>query len=192
MRSTLPSTPDVADFEHLGDHEVAQLARIRVVRATFRAPDGVEFQRDAVRNEPVVAMVPIEQDGTVLLVRQYRGPVDRWLLEIPAGLCDVPGEAPEDTAQRELVEELGRRADHLELAATYHPAAGFSDQFVRMYLATGLHEVPADRQGVEEAHMTVERFDLGRLDAAIASGELADGKTIIGLLLARERLRRGA
>jgi ADP-ribose pyrophosphatase len=122
-------------------------------------------------------------------VRQYRGPIDRELLEIPAGLCDVDGEEPEATARRELVEEVGQEADHLELVASYFPAAGFSDQFVRLYLATGLHAVDADRQGIEEAHMVVEAFDLDRLDAAIADGTLADSKTIIGLLLARAHLR---
>ena len=176
-------------FRHLGDREVARLARLRVVRAAFAAPDGTTFERDVIRNQEVVAMVPIQDDGTVLLVRQYRGPIDRWLLEIPAGLCDVDGEAPEATAQRELVEEVGRTADHLELVASYFPAAGFSDQFVRLFLATGLHEVEADRQGVEESHMTVEAFDLARLDEAIGSGELADSKTLVGLLLARDRRR---
>lgn len=180
------------DFRHLGDREVAHLDRIRVVRARFEAPDGTTFERDVVRNQQVVAMVPIQPDGRVLLVRQYRGPIDRWLLELPAGLCDVDGEPPEATAQRELVEEVGRTADHLELVASYFPAAGFSDQFVRLYLATGLHEVEADRQGVEEAHMTVEAFDLAGLDAAIAAGELADSKTLIGLLLARDRARSGS
>lgn len=136
-------------------------------------------------------MVPVLADGTsVLLVRQYRGPVDRELLEIPAGLCDVDGEDPEATARRELVEEVGREAASLELIASYFPSAGYSDQFVRLYLATGLTEVAADRQGVEEAHMTTEVFDLADLDEAVASGALADSKTILGLLLARERTRR--
>lgn len=179
-------------FRHLDDREVAQLDRLRVVRGRFEAPDGSTFERDVVRNQAVVAMVPILDDGdTVLLVRQYRGPVDRELLEIPAGLCDVDGEAPEDTAARELVEEVGVVAEHLELVAQYFPAAGFSDQFVRLYLATGLTDVEADRQGVEEAHMTVERFSLAGLDAAIAAGTIADSKTLIGLLLARDR-RAGA
>ena len=176
-------------FRHLGDDEVASLTRLRVVRGRFEAPDGSTFQRDIVRNQEVVAMVPLLADGrSVLLVRQYRGPVDRELLEIPAGLCDIDGEEPEATAQRELAEEIGRHAGALELVARYFPAAGFSDQFVRLYLATDLTEVPTDRQGVEESHMTLEPFDLADLDAAIAAGTLADSKTIIGLLLARDRL----
>lgn len=178
-------------FRHLGDREVATLDRIRVVRGSFEAPDGSTFERDVVRNQQVVAMVPVSADGqSVLLVRQYRGPIDRYLLEIPAGLCDVEGEDPQDTARRELVEEVGREAGELELIASYYPAAGFSDQFVRLFLARNLTEVPADRQGVEETHMTVESFHLGDLDAAIAEGTIADSKTLIGLLLARDRLAR--
>jgi ADP-ribose pyrophosphatase len=181
----------VNGFRHLGDDEVVELARLRVVRGRFEAPDGSTFERDIVRNQQVVAMVPIQGDGTVLLVRQYRGPIDRELLEIPAGLCDVSGEDLLATAQRELAEEVGRAAGTLELVAEYFPSAGYSDQFVHLYLASALTEVPHDRQGPEESHMTVEAFDLEGLDQAIASGELADSKTIMGLLIARDRLRSG-
>lgn len=176
-------------FRHLGDEPIADLARLRVVRGSFEGPDGTRFERDIVRNQEVVAMVPIHDDGTVSLVRQYRGPIDAELLEIPAGLCDVEGEADEDAARRELVEEVGLEADTLDLVARYHPAAGFSDQFVRLYLARGLREVGADRQGPEEEAMTVERIALEDVPAMIADGRLADSKTIIGLLLAREQHR---
>ena len=180
-------------FRHLGDTEVAQLARLRVVTGRFEAPDGSTFERDIVRNQAVVAMVPVLEDGrTVLLVRQYRGPIDREILEIPAGLCDVEGEDPEAAAQRELAEEVGRSAGSLELIAQYFPAAGFSDQFVRLYLATSLAEVPLDRQGVEELHMETVEFDLAGLDAAIDDGTLADSKTLVGLLRARDLLRARA
>lgn len=177
-------------FRHLGDRPVAEGHRIRFVRATFEGPDGTTFERDVIRDKRVVAMVPVLDDGrTVLLVRQYRGPIDRELLEVPAGLCDVDGEEPEATARRELAEEIGRRAAHLELLATIHQSAGISDEHGLVYLATGLEEVPDDRQGVEEQHMTVETLDLGDLDAAIAAGTLTDAKTLVGLLLARDRLR---
>lgn len=167
------------------------MARLRVVQGSFEAPDGTRFERDIVRNQQVVAMVPVLDDGRhVLLVRQYRGPIDSPLLEIPAGLCDVDGEDPEATATRELTEEVGQVAGSLELVARFHPAAGFSDQFVRLYLATDLTEVADDRQGPEESHMTIEHLDLDTLDAVIADGTLADSKTLIGLLLARDRLRR--
>lgn len=182
----------MSGFRHLGDEDVAIMQRLRVVRGSFEAPDGSRFERDIVRNQQVVAMVPVQDDGRhVLLVRQYRGPIDALLLEIPAGLCDIDGEAPEETARRELVEEIGHEAGALDLLSGFHPAAGFSDQFVRLYLATELTEVEADRQGPEETHMTVESFDLESLDTSIADGTLRDSKTIIGLLLARARLRHG-
>lgn len=182
----------MSGFRHLGDEPIAELARLRVVRGSFEGPDGTRFQRDIVRNQEVVAMVPLHEDGTVTVVRQYRGPIDAELLEIPAGLCDVDGEAYEAAARRELVEEVGLEADHLELVARYHPAAGFSDQFVRLFLATGLREVEADRQGPEEEAMTVERIDLDDVPAMIADGRLGDSKTMLGLLLAREQLRSRA
>lgn len=173
-------------FRHVADTEIATLARLRVVRAAFEAPDGSLFERDVVRNHEVVAMVPLFADGTVCLVRQYRGPIDREILEIPAGLCDVANEPPESTAARELMEEAGLVADSLVLIARFHPAAGFSDQLVRLYLATGLANVPDNRQGPEEDHMTIERVDLDDVPSLIADGRLIDSKTIIGLLLARE------
>ena len=174
-------------FAHIGDTEIANMERIRVVRGPFTAPDGSTFERDIVRNLAVLAVVPLVDNGrSAILVRQYRGPIDRDLLEIPAGLCDVEGEDRMETAKRELAEEIGRAAGHLELVAGFYPAAGFSDQHVSVYLATELTEVPVDRHGPEEAHMTVETIALADVPALIADGTLRDSKTIIGLLLARE------
>lgn len=180
----------MADFAPLGEEVIARLYRVTVVRGRFRAPDGSEFTREIIRDRRVVGIVPLLEDGrTVLVVRQYRPPVDAWMVEIPAGLCDVDGEDdPEVTARRELVEEVGQEADRLELLARVHPSAGLTDCFEHLYLATGLHEVPTDRQGPEEEHMAVEELDLHEVPALIAAGQLTDAKTIIGLLAARERL----
>lgn len=174
-------------FRHVDDHEIAELARLRVVRATFEAPDGSSFERDVIRNQAVVAIVPIHDDGTVTMVRQYRGPIDADLLEIPAGLCDVAGEDPAETAARELEEEAGLAAERLELVASYYPSAGFSDQFVRLYLGSGLSDVGQSLQGVEEEHLTVERVSLDDVPSMIADGRLQDSKSMIGLLIARDR-----
>jgi 8-oxo-dGTP pyrophosphatase MutT (NUDIX family) len=179
----------VAGFRHLGDEQVARLARFEVVRARFAAPDGTEFTRDVVRNPGAVAAVPLLDDGhTALLVRQYRGPVDAVLLELPAGLLDVDGEDPADAMRRELVEEVGRTAASLTELVRAHMSAGFTDHEVTVYLAAGLQEVPTDRQGVEEAHMTVEEVGLHDAPRLVADGTITDGKTIIGLLAAREHL----
>lgn len=176
-------------FRHLGDEDVVDRPRLRVVTARFAGPDGAEFTRSVARTVGAVAAVPLLDDGTTaLLVRQYRGAIDTDLLEIPAGLLDVDGEEPEAAMRRELVEEVGRRADHLTHLATAVVAAGFSDHTVSVYLAIGLHEVPAARQGIEEEHMTVEAVSLVDAPRLIAAGTLTDAKTIIGLLAARERL----
>jgi ADP-ribose pyrophosphatase len=178
-----------AGFRHLGDDEVHAGARLRVVRARFAAPDGSEFTRDVVRNLGAVAVVPLLDDGiTVVLVRQYRGPIDALLLEIPAGLLDVDGEDPEDCARRELIEEVGYEAGAMTHLLTAHVAAGFSDHTVAVHLATGLTEVGQDLQGPEEEHMTVERLSLHDVPRLVADGTLTDAKTIMGLLAVREHL----
>jgi len=179
----------VTGFQHLGDDDVVERPRLRVVTARFSAPDGSEFSRSVARTPGAVAAVPLLDDGTTaLLVRQYRGAIDAELLEIPAGLLDVEGEAPEAAVRRELAEEVGRRPDELALLTTAVVAAGFSDHTVAIYLASGLHEVPTDRQGVEEAAMEVEAVSLLDAPGLVADGTLTDAKTIIGLLAARERL----
>jgi len=180
----------VAGFRHLRDREIVRLHRATVVRATFEAPDGSTFERDVIRGKPVVAMVPLLEDGrSALLVRQYRAPIDAELLEIPAGLCDVDGEDdPLVTAARELAEEVGQQAERLELLGKIHQTAGLRDEFALIYLATGLAEVDHDPQGVEEEHMTTEVVALADVAAMVADGRLTDAKTIIGLLLAAQRL----
>jgi ADP-ribose pyrophosphatase len=134
-----------------------------------------------------VSVVPLHDDGTVTLVRQYRAPLDRMILEIPAGKRDVDGEAPDLTAHRELAEEVGLAAVRLELLCRFRNSPGFSDEEVFVFLATELTDVPNAPDGIEEQSMTIERIDLDDVPALVGAGELEDAKTIIGLLLARER-----
>ena len=124
----------------------------------------------------------------MLLVRQYRSSVDRLLLEIPAGLRDVEGEPPIETARRELVEEVGMRAGRVERICEFLNSPGFCDELVHVFAAYDLEPCDVDRQGIEEAHMTVEKVALDDVPAMIASGELVDAKTVIGLTLVRASL----
>lgn len=185
-----PTQGSPGGFRQVAEEELLRLHRVTVVRARFAAPDGTEFERDVIRDRKVVAMVPLLDDGeTVLVVRQYRGPLDAWMVEIPAGLCDVEGEDdPEVTARRELVEEVGREAGRLELLARMHPSGGLTDCFEHLYLATDLREVPSDRQGPEEEHMVVETLSLRDVPRLVSDGVLTDAKTVVGLLMAREHL----
>ena len=178
-------------FAHLGDDERFRGWRISVVDARFQAPDGSTFHRDIVRHPGAVAVVPVTGRGTAVLVRQYRGALDRWMLEIPAGTRDVDDEAPETTAARELEEEAGVRAGHLEHLATIANTPGFCDELTELYLATDLTEATAARHGHEEERIEVVEVALDDVDAMVEDGRLVDAQTVLGLLLARARLASG-
>ena len=183
-----PGRHDLPVFTPTGEETVHRGWFIRVERATFLDPDGHEFERDVVRHPGAVAVVAVTDDGAVVLVHQYRPAVDRWLLEIPAGTCDVDGEPSETTARRELAEEVGLAADRLELLVRTVITPGFCDEYTDIYLATGLHPVPVDRQGAEERWMEVVRVPLERFDAMVDGGEVLDASTILGVGLAARRL----
>lgn len=153
----------------------------------IRMPDGSQTQREVVEHDDVVAMVPVLDDGTVLLLRQYRHPVGRYLLEIPAGTLDHDDESPEQAAQRELAEEIEHRAETLTSMITVDVSPGWSTERTEIFLARGLTAVsrpegfvPAD----EEADMEVVRLPLDVAAEGARRGELTDAKTVIGLLLA--------
>jgi ADP-ribose pyrophosphatase len=156
---------------------------ISLARGVFVAPTGERVEREIVHHPGAVSVVPLRDDGNVVLVRQYRAALDRELLEIPAGKRDVDGEDTETTARRELAEEVGLRATSLVKLVEFHNSVGFSDEHSTVYLGTGLEEVPSDVQGVEEMHMTVVHVPLDRVPAMIERGEITDAKTVIGLLL---------
>jgi 8-oxo-dGTP pyrophosphatase MutT (NUDIX family) len=142
-----------------------------------------------VHHPGAVGVVPVVDEGAaVLLVRQYRSSVDSMLLEIPAGLRDVPGEPPIETARRELVEEVGQRAGRVELLCAFHNSPGFCDEVVHVFAAYDLTPCDLDRQGIEEQHMTIEQVALDDVPSMIASGAITDAKTVIGLLLVRDQL----
>ena len=176
-------------FRKRAERPVHQGSLISVAVGTFEAPDGTTFERDIVRHPGAVAIVPVDDDRSVYLVRQYRAAIDADLLEIPAGKRDVEGEPPEETARRELEEEVGMRAGRLRKLAEFYNSPGFCDEHSFLFLATDLTPTATSFQGHEEQHMTVEQVPLDRVPALIASGELVDAKSIVGLLLAREHLR---
>lgn len=176
------------EFTHLGDEVLVTGRVVSYARATFRGPDGGQFTRDIVRSPGAVAVVPVlAGSGLVRLVRQYRPPYDRWLIELPAGTRDIPGEPPEECGRRELAEEAGLAAAELIHLADIYPSPGMTDSVLTVFLATDCTPVPQDLQGPEEQHLQL--LDLA-LDAAVAmidGGEITDAKTVTGLLLAQRR-----
>ena len=163
--------------------------------AEFEAPDGSRFRRDIVRSPGAVGVVPLvfDAEGTpsVVLVSQYRPPYERSVIEIPAGMRDVAGEATDAVARRELIEEAGLMANRVDLLTEILPSPGMTDSVTTLYLATGCTPVPHDRQGPEEAHMELLHVPLVEALAMIDRGEITDAKSVVALLLTERRLRAG-
>jgi ADP-ribose pyrophosphatase len=180
-------------FRHLGDTEVHQGYVWKVVRARFSAPDGEPFERDIVRSPGAVGVVPLVFDAeglaSVVLVEQYRPPYERPVIEIPAGMRDVPGEAPVETGRRELVEEAGLRAGAMDHLVDMYPSPGMTDSVCSIFLATDCTPVDHDRHGPEEAEMRVLHLPLDDALAMIDRGEIQDAKTVVGLFATDRRLR---
>jgi len=153
-------------------------------------PDGARFERVAVRHPGAVAVVPVTDDRRVVLVRQYRSAIDRELLEIPAGKRDAPNEPPQETAARELVEEIGARPSTLLPLGRFFNSPGFCDEETHVFMARDLQptRAPADLRH-EEAAMTQETVAFDDALTMVAEGDIVDAKSIIGLLLAHRHLR---
>jgi 8-oxo-dGTP pyrophosphatase MutT (NUDIX family) len=177
-----------AGFRRVSEEELLKAWLFRVDRFHLLDPDGNPFDRYVIRHPGAVTVVPLHDDGTVTLVRQYRAAVDAMVLEIVAGTRDKGDEAEEDTARRELVEEAGLEAARFERLLGTWNTPGVSDQHTSIFLATGLTPVASRPDGVEEGFMTVERIRLADLDQLIADGTLKDETTVLGLLLTRDRL----
>jgi len=178
-------------FERL-DEEIVFSGRVfDVALVRLLDPSGQPFERHIVHHPGAVAVVPVDDDGTVTLIRQFRAAAGRALLEAPAGTCDVADEPLEDTARRELAEEAGLQASLLRRLAAVFNSPGYSDQVTTIFLATGLSPCPTDRAGVEEVWMSIQQVSLADIADLVADGTLADETTILGLWLARLALGVG-
>ncbi len=153
---------------------------------TVELADGGRASREVVEHDDVVAVVPLLAGGDVLLVRQYRLAAGRVMLEVPAGGVEK-GEGVEEAAQRELREECGRRAGHLERMGGFYVSPGFCEEFVHVFLATGLEEAPLPSDPDES--LAVMRLPLDAALRLAREGEIRDGKSIIGLTWAFKKVR---
>jgi ADP-ribose pyrophosphatase len=178
---------DEHEFRVLGSSTLCDAGFLSVSRLRVAGPDGDEFERHVVHHPGAVVVVPVI-DGDALLVRQWRVATGATLLEVPAGKRDVAGEPPETTANRELEEEIGYHAGRLDPLCEFYNSPGFCDEYTYLYLATELEARERAAVSAEEAAMTIERVPLDRVDELIATRQLIDAKSIIGLVLARRFL----
>jgi 8-oxo-dGTP pyrophosphatase MutT (NUDIX family) len=174
-------------FQSLGGKTVFEGHFFSVSVERFAHADGEEVTRDIARH-PGAAAAVAHDDEHVWLVRQPRETIgEPDLLELPAGILDVEGEEPLDTIKRELAEEIGKAADRWEPLVAYHSSAGFTDEQVHVFLATGLRDVEPPEDAPDE-RIEVVPWPLSDLDGAIA--QTTDAKTLIGLM-ALQRRRAG-
>ncbi|HKZ80802.1 MAG TPA: NUDIX hydrolase [Pyrinomonadaceae bacterium] len=145
----------------------------------------ITYQREVVHHPGSAVIVPVFDDGTVALVRQYRHPAVRYLLEVPAGTLER-GERPEEGAARELEEELGCTAGRWEKLSEFFVTPGFCEEKMWLYLAIGLIE---GKQRLEDDELIeIVRLPISQCLEMITAGEIQDAKTIIGLMLAAPRI----
>ncbi len=188
----------MADTFHRGDHATLTETRVsgeavydgtllHVRRDTVRLPDGRPATREYIEHPGAVTIVAILDSGELLMERQFRYPVGRELVELPAGKID-PGEAGRATAERELAEETGYVAREWRYLAAFHPVVGYSDERIELWLARGLEH----RGRKLDAEEFLETFPVALATALdwVREGRITDAKTIVGLLWA-EKLARG-
>jgi 8-oxo-dGDP phosphatase len=149
-----------------------------------RMPGGKIVTREVVEHFGAVAIVAMDDEGRIPMVYQYRHPFGRRLWELPAGLLDVNGEAPHLTAARELREEAGLQAQTWQVLVDLDSTPGFSDESVRVYLATDLTQLDRPEAHDEEADMTLQWYAIDEAVRRVFSGEIVNALAVAGILAA--------
>ncbi len=177
-----PFVEHTVTSELIFDGKVLRFFRDRVRRET----EAGEWTREIVRHKGAVAVIAVTSEGKLLLERQFRYALGQVLIELPAGKLD-PDETPAACAQRELIEETGYRAGELRHLGCMHPAVGYSDERIELFLAQSLtHEGNAFDHG---EYLEVIEMTLEEAEDAVLRGEITDAKTVTGLFWARKVLR---
>jgi ADP-ribose pyrophosphatase len=174
-------------FEFIKSEILLQGRVFKIRRDTLRTPDGRETKLDIVEHGGSVVLLPINHEGNLLLVRQYRHAVGEELLELPAGTRD--GEEPfEDCAAREIREETGLEARALQKLGEFYLVPGYSTELMAVFLATDLKENPL--QPDEDEFLQIEKIPLKQAVEMAEQGKIQDAKTLAALLLARPHLEK--
>ena len=174
--------PGVHRFDTVSTKDLYQ-GRILALRLDEVAmPGGSTAMREVVEHLGAVAVVALDDSGAVTLIHQYRHALGRRIWELPAGLIDHAGEDPVDAAKRELVEEVGLAAEHWSVLVDVAASPGFTDEVVRVFLATGLSTVDREVLGDEEADLVARSFPLDEAVRMALAGEIVNGAAVGGVL----------
>src|SRR5574341_1432452 len=169
-------------FELLKSETLLQGRAFKIRRDYLKMPNGGETRLEIIEHGGSVVLIPIDDEGNLLFVRQYRHAAGKDLLELPAGTRD--GDEPfEECAAREIREETGMEASTLQKVGEFYLAPGYSSEFMVVYLATGLKENPLDAD--EDEFLQVEKIPLKRAIQMAEQGDVPDAKSLASFLLAR-------
>ena len=169
-----------------GSEEIFDGVVLHVKRDTVRLPNGSPAIREVIRHIGAVCVIPVLENGDVIMERQYRYPLDRVILEIPAGKLDTADEDRFSAIRRELWEETGYTADSWTVLGDFHPAPAYSDEFITMYLAQGLHQ--GERHLDADEFLDVYTVPLKDLVSEVMAGRISDAKTQVCVLKAARLL----
>jgi len=179
------------EFQVTESREVFAGRIISVRSDTVTMPGGGTSQRDVVEHPGAVGVVALDDSERIVTVRQYRHPVRRRLVELPAGLLDQPDEPAVEAAKRELVEEVGLEAERWDVLVDGLISPGMANETIRIFLARDLRAVEQPEAEHEELDMTVEWLPLTDAVDAILAGGIENGMAVMGILAAGEARRRG-
>lgn len=163
-----------------------KIVKVSILDVTL--PNGEPAKREALRHVGASAIVPVDDEGNVTLVRQYRAPIASVLLEIPAGKLDFKGENRLEAARRELREETGLTAENWTHLTDIVTTPGFCDELISIYLATGL--TAGEDEPDDDEFLNIVKMPLSELADMAMRGEISDSKTLIGVLMADKLLGR--
>ncbi len=175
------------EFEIIKTEWIYRGIALNLKRELVRYPDGRVATVELIKHGGSVAIVPVDEQGVVWLVNQYRHPVGDMLLELPAGTLEEE-EKPEDCAAREVREEIGMAADHLIKIGEFFVAPGYSSEYMHIFLATKLRPDPLEQDANE--YIQVEKYPIEQVYEMIKQGEIRDAKTVAALSFASPFLIR--
>lgn len=171
-----------------GSQEIYDGVIVHLYKDTVQLPNGNPATREVIRHIGAVAVVPVTDDGNVIVERQFRYPLNEVITEIPAGKLDSAAEDHLSAAQRELREETGYTADNWQELGDFHSTPAYCDENITLYLATGLHL--GQRELDEDEFLNVVAVPLEELVADIMAGRITDGKTQTAILKAYYLLKK--
>lgn len=173
------------EFKRLSRDLVAHGAILDYYQDTIQIPNGNVAKWDFIKHNGAAAVVPVDDEGRLIMVRQYRNALDRYTLEIPAGGLQTPQEPTRDAAIRELAEETGYRAGKVELLLTIRTTVAFCNEKIDIYLAREL--TPGNQHLDEDEYVQVGAYTLQELTDKIYAGEIQDSKTVAAVLAYKDQ-----